>query len=131
MILSDALRASRFKIVVFLAWVLGLVTVLGALMYLIEGPEHGFTSVPRAIYWAIVTLTTVGYGVVVPQTPLGQLLAAFVMILGYCIIAVPTGIVSAELARAPGVVTTESCPECSLEGHEVDAVHCKYCGAAL
>ena len=130
--LGEALRASRYKIVVFLGWVLGLVTILGAMMYLIEGPEHGFTSIPRSIYWAIITLTTVGYGVVTPQTSLGQMMAAFVMILGYCIIAVPTGIVSAELARTPeGPVTTHCCPDCSREGHEVDAVHCKYCGSLL
>lgn len=131
-LLGEALRASRFKIGVFLGWVLGLVTILGALMYLIEGPEHGFSSIPRSIYWAIITLTTVGYGVVTPQTTLGQIIAAGVMILGYCIIAVPTGIVSAELARGPvEEVTTTCCPSCSLEGHDLDATHCKFCGATL
>jgi len=126
-----ALRASRHKITVFLGWILGTVTILGALMYLIEGEESGFTSVPRGVYWAIVTLTTVGYGDITPQTTPGQILSAFVMILGYCIIAVPTGIVSAEIARAPRRVTTEACTHCSREGHDADAEFCKFCGAKL
>ncbi len=113
-VLRKALRASRFKIIVFLETVVVLVIILGTLMYLIEGPEHGFTSIPRGIYWAIVTLTTVGYGDIVPQTVFGQALASFVMIIGYGIIAVPTGIVTAELTRATITqeVTTQVCPFC-------------------
>jgi len=130
--LRAALRASSRKILVFLFTVLTLVLIVGALMYLIEGDASGFTSIPRSIYWAIVTMTTVGYGDITPRTVLGQVLAAFVMILGYGIIAVPTGIVSVELAHArPTSVSTQSCPDCSAEGHDVDARHCKFCGAPL
>lgn len=100
--------------------------IFGALMYLVEGGKHGFTSIPRSIYWAIVTMTTVGYG------DIGQALAALVMILGYAIIAVPTGIVTVELSRAhERKVSTQACPECRLDGHDADATHCKYCGAKL
>lgn len=117
---------------VFLGTVLTLVLVIGALMYLIEGEENGFTSIPRSIYWAIVTMTTVGYGDVAPQTVLGQLLASAVMIIGYAIIAVPTGIVTVELAAATrSAVTTQACPACSAEGHDPDAHFCKYCGERL
>jgi voltage-gated potassium channel len=130
--LARALRASHRKIVVFLSVVLILVLIIGALMYLIEGEPHGFTSIPRSMYWAIVTLTTVGYGDIAPATGLGQTLAALVMILGYGIIAVPTGIVTAELARdAYKPFSTQACPACSAEGHDADAVYCKYCGAQL
>ena len=101
-------------------------------MYVIEGGEHGFTSIPRSIYWAIVTMTTVGYGDIAPQTSLGQALASIVMIFGYGIIAVPTGIVTVEMSQAYGrKVSTQACPECSAEGHDVDASHCKFCGALL
>jgi voltage-gated potassium channel len=101
-------------------------------MYLIEGPEHGFTSIPLSIYWAIVTMTTVGYGDLAPQTVLGRMLASVVMIVGYGIIAVPTGIVTAELTSlARGGVSTQACPVCGLGGHAPDARHCKYCGAPL
>lgn len=128
----DALRASRVKISVFLIAVLTLVIILGTLMYLIEGGENGFTSIPRSIYWAIVTLTTVGYGDISPATAFGQFLASLVMILGYAIIAVPTGIVTSELVREhPAEVTTQSCANCSREGHDSDADFCKYCGASL
>jgi voltage-gated potassium channel len=131
-VLRRALRASSRKIAVFLVTVLTLVLIIGAAMYLLEGPEHGFTSIPLAIYWAIVTMTTVGYGDLAPQTVLGKMLASAVMIVGYGIIAVPTGIVTAELTAAGRrVVTTQSCPACSMEGHDVDARHCKHCGAAL
>ncbi|MEM7310991.1 MAG: ion transporter [Planctomycetota bacterium] len=131
--LSRALRASMRKIFVFVFAVLVLVVILGSLMYLIEGPEHGFTSIPRGVYWAIVTLTTVGYGDISPQTATGQTLASFIMILGYGIIAVPTGIVTAELTHAGAVrpVSGQACPQCSAEGHDADAVHCKFCGARL
>ncbi len=130
-VLSRALRASRPKITVFLVAVATLVVTVGALLYVVEGADSGFTSIPRSVYWAIVTLTTVGYGDIAPQTPLGQFLASIVMITGYGIIAVPTGIVTVELSRSERPVSTQACPVCSAEGHDVDAVHCKYCGAAL
>lgn len=131
-LLLQALRASRKKITVFLFTVFTLVVIFGSLIYLIEGVENGFTSIPRSIYWAIVTLTTVGYGDISPQTGLGQSLAAIIMILGYGIIAVPTGIVSVEMSQAFGrQVSTQSCPECGAEGHDPDARFCKYCGSSL
>ena len=130
--LTQALRASRRKITVFLISVLTMVVIFGCLMYLIEDRESGFTSIPRSIYWAIVTLTTVGYGDIAPQTGIGQTIAAVIMIIGYGIIAVPTGIVTTELAQVyKKEVSTRACPECSAEGHDVDANHCKYCGAEL
>ena len=102
-------------------------------MFMVEGPEHGFTSIPKSIYWAIVTMTTVGYGDLAPQTALGQTLASFIMILGYGIIAVPTGIVSAEMVaqKHKEKITTQVCPHCLKEGHDHDAVFCKYCGESL
>ncbi len=130
-VLIKALKASRPKIVVFLFALLSLTFILGTVMYLIETPEAGFTSIPRSIYWAIVTLTTVGYGDIAPQSVLGQTLASFIMIIGYAIIAVPTGIVGAELAKTKSNTNTQVCPECSLEGHDDNAVHCKYCGNSL
>lgn len=130
--LRQALWASRRKISVFLLTVITTSISVGALMYVIEGEANGFTSIPLSIYWAIVTLTTVGYGDVSPQTPLGQSLAVVLMLLGYGIIAVPTGIVTAELARSPAKPTTSQvCPNCHREGHEPDARFCKYCGTAL
>ena len=115
-----------------MAAVLVLVVIFGSLMYLIEGEGNGFTSIPRSVYWAIVTMTTVGYGDVSPQTPLGQALASVIMIFGYGIIAVPTGIVTVEMSQAfRRDVSTQACPACGAEGHDVDATHCKYCGAAL
>jgi len=130
--LKAALYASTRKIVVFLFAVMAMVVVIGSLMYLIEGMENGFTSIPRSVYWAIVTLTTVGYGDISPQTDLGQFFAAAVMVLGYAIIAVPTGIVSVEMAHASKhPVSTQACPSCSLDGHAFDAKYCKYCGHAL
>lgn len=131
-LLREALRASRAKITVFLGVVLALVVIIGALMYKIEGSESGFTSIPRAIYWAIVTLTTVGYGDIAPKTPLGQFIASVVMIVGYGIIAVPTGMVTAEQTKVGEArVSTRACANCSLEGHDEDATHCKFCGAEL
>ncbi|MCH9649333.1 MAG: ion transporter [Deltaproteobacteria bacterium] len=131
-LLSEALRASGRKITVFLGTVLSLVLIVGALMYLIEGPEHGFTSIPQSIYWAVVTLTTVGYGDIAPQTVMGKLFASVVMILGYGIIAVPTGIVSVELANTMQTSTRQAaCPECGGEGHSDKADFCMYCGGAL
>ncbi|MCD4824546.1 MAG: ion transporter [Phycisphaerae bacterium] len=130
--LRGAFRASRRKIAIFLVTVLTLVVILGSVMYLIEGRENGFESIPHSVYWAIVTLTTVGYGDISPQTGLGRTLAAMIMILGYSIIAIPTGIVSAELVVAgKKKVTTQVCPHCCAEGHDNDAKHCKHCGAKL
>ena len=132
-VLKEALKASRHKIIVFLTTVMSLVVIIGSLMYVIEGPEYGFKNIPTSIYWAIVTLTTVGYGDISPQTPLGQFLASIVMIIGYAIIAVPTGIVTVELAEATRKknTTTQVCPNCLAEGHDKDAKYCKYCGAKL
>jgi voltage-gated potassium channel len=130
-ILKKALRASRGKITVFLFAVVTLIFVIGAIMYVVEGPENGFKNIPTSMYWAIVTLTTVGYGDISPQTPLGQLLASVVMIIGYAIIAVPTGIVSVEIAQANKAATTQVCPNCLKEGHDTDAVFCKYCGSKI
>lgn len=130
-ILIKALKASRAKIVVFLFALLSLTFILGTVMYLIETPESGFTSIPRSIYWAIVTLTTVGYGDIAPQTVLGQTLASVIMIIGYAIIAVPTGIVGAELAKTKSKTNTQACPNCSLEGHDDNAKYCKFCGDPL
>jgi voltage-gated potassium channel len=130
--LVRALRASREKITVFLLVVLTLVLIMGAAMYVIEGKESGFTSIPRSIYWAIVTVTTVGYGDLAPRTWLGQAVAAAAMVLGYSLIIIPTGIFSTELVRASQRrITTQSCPECAREGHDADAVYCKYCSAKL
>ena len=140
--LQAALKASRTKIAVFIYVVLILSVIFGTLMYMVEGEESGFTSIPRSIYWTIVTLTTVGYGDIAPQTNLGQFLATVIMILGYGIIAVPTGIVTAEFTRSKkdGVkndeghmvhVNTQACPNCSAEGHRDDATHCYNCGHPL
>lgn len=127
-----AIRQSRRKIFVFLYTVLTLVIVFGAIMYLIEGPEHGFTSIPQSMYWAIVTLTTVGYGDIAPQTFAGQFVAAGIMVCGYSIIAVPTGIYVAEMANMIRTARdARGCPGCGKTGHDVDAAHCKYCGEAL
>lgn len=132
-VLMTALRASRPKIVVFLVAVFSVVLIVGSLMYLIEGGQanSGFTSIPKSIYWTIVTMTTVGFGDITPQTVPGQVLASMVMIVGYGIIAVPTGIVTAEIAVARRGVTTQRCRNCGAEGHDPDAKHCKYCGTEL
>ncbi|SHK17171.1 voltage-gated potassium channel [Desulfatibacillum alkenivorans DSM 16219] len=132
-VLMGALASSRRKITVFLFAVAAMVVILGSAMYVIEGEKNGFVSIPASIYWAVVTLTTVGYGDISPKTAPGQALAALVMILGYAIIAVPTGIVSAELVKGPGQkkISTQACPQCSKEGHDPDAEYCKYCGAPL
>jgi voltage-gated potassium channel len=130
--LSEALKASRRKIIVFVSTVLTLVLIIGSMMYLVEGPENGFTSIPISMYWAIVTLTTVGYGDLAPQTTAGRVLASAVMILGYGIIAVPTGIVTAELVAAGHQVRSRRvCIGCGLIGHDTDALHCKKCGDTL
>ncbi len=132
-VIINALRASQRKIIVFILSVLTVVVIIGSLMYIVEGEENGFTSIPTSIYWAIVTLTTVGFGDITPHTPMGKALASVVMIMGYGIIAVPTGIVTAELTNAGARkrISNQACPNCSAEGHDPDAVHCKYCGAHL
>ncbi len=130
--LRRALRASREKIAVFLLTVLTLALIMGAVMYLIEGEENGFTSIPRGVYWAIVTITTVGYGDISPHTVLGQGVAALAMILGYSLIIIPTGIFATEMVRiSQREFSPEACPACGREGHQTDAVFCKYCGASL
>lgn len=130
--LRAAMQASARKITVFIGTVLTVVLIAGTMMYLVEGADSGFTSIPRSVYWAIVTMTTVGYGDISPQTPLGQLLASVLMIMGYGIIAVPTGIVTVQLAEAQRLASnTQSCPSCGASGHANDAVHCKYCGHKL
>jgi voltage-gated potassium channel len=130
-VLAGALRASRNKVVVFMATIVILVTILGSAMYLIEGEQAGFTSIPRSVYWAIVTMTTVGYGDITPQSVPGQTLAAIVMILGYAIIAVPTGIVTAEIVEAARnkPLTSRTCMSCLSEGHLMSARYCRECGA--
>ena len=131
-VLGLALRASWRKITVFLVTVVTLVLIVGAMMYLVEGPESGFTSIPQSMYWAIVTMTTVGYGDIAPQTVLGKLLASVVMITGYGIIAVPTGIVTVEMAEAARRGRSPAtCPACGEEDHDADARFCKHCGAGL
>ncbi len=130
--LVDSLKASRHKILIFLLSILTMVTILGTVMYLVEGGENGFDSIPRSIYWAIVTMTTVGYGDISPITTLGQFIASIVMILGYAIIAVPTGIVTNELIKSDTKkISTQACKSCSKEGHDSDAEYCKYCGDKL
>ncbi len=131
--LTRALRDSRAKILVFLFTVLIVAVIAGTLMYLIEGEENGFTSIPRSIYWCIVTLTTVGFGDIAPTTPLGQLLATIIMILGYGIIAVPTGIVTAEYSKGKDYVhvNTQACPNCNAMKHRDDAKYCYECGEEL
>jgi voltage-gated potassium channel len=131
--LVTALKASRYKITIFLFTVLASIVIAGTLMFLVEGPENGFTSIPLGIYWSIVTMTTVGYGDIAPQTPLGQALASILMLLGYGIIAVPTGIVSSEMVqlKRKEVLSTQVCPHCLSEGHDKDAVFCKYCGGKI
>jgi voltage-gated potassium channel len=130
-LLTRALRASRGKIIVFMLFVVLMVTVIGAIMYVIEGDTNpAFQNIPISIYWAIVTLTTVGFGDITPQTSLGRFFSAVVMILGYAVIAVPTGVVTMEMMRHQST-TTQTCPNCSAEGHDDDARYCKYCGSAL
>ncbi len=131
-VLLTALRASRPKITVFLGAVLSTVVIMGSVMYMVEGEANGFDSIPRGMYWAIVTMTTVGFGDITPKTVTGQFIASVLMILGYGVLAVPTGIVSVELAAASRHgINPEACPGCGAEGHDVDAVHCKFCGTRL
>ena len=134
-VLVDALRSSRHKITVFLIAVMISVTIIGSLMYVIEGPKHGFTSIPRGIYWAIVTITTVGYGDMAPKTYEGQALASVLMLLGFSTIVVPTSIVSAEIAKqrdkSSPTLSNKECFGCGMVGHDLNASYCKYCGSRL
>lgn len=133
-VLRRALWSSRRKVIVFISAVTILVTILGSAMYLVEGEENGFRNIPVSIYWAIVTMTTVGYGDLAPQTALGKMLAACVMVLGYGIIAVPTGIVTAEIVETVSGsrdITTRSCPACLSEGHMYESRYCRDCGEKL
>lgn len=128
-ILGEALSNSRHKIIVFLISILTIVVIMGGFMFVIEPDEAGFTSIPRSIYWAIITITTVGYGDIAPVTPLGQALASFIMLFGYAIIAVPTGIVSSEMtAIKKDNIKPFECPGCGETGHERSAKFCKNCG---
>ncbi|MBL7049374.1 MAG: ion transporter [Nitrospira sp.] len=130
--LMSALWASRRKIAVFLFTVLTMIVIFGSLMYLVEGEENGFSSIPKSIYWAVVTLTTVGYGDIAPKTNLGQILASLIMITGYSIIAVPTGIISAEIARAAkNMAKLATCPQCGCAEHASDAKYCKDCASSI
>ncbi|TDB61875.1 ion transporter [Arundinibacter roseus] len=132
--LMQALKASQRKISVFVFAILVICVILGTVMYMVEGGDNGFTSIPRSIYWAIVTLTTVGYGDIAPQTTGGQIIASFIMILGYGIIAIPTGIVTSELSRKESSKESfsgQSCPNCSAEGHQARAKFCYRCGSSL
>ena len=132
--LRRALRASVPKLSVFMLFVLLMVTIIGSVMYLVEGGEEntGFSSIPQSVYWAIVTLTTVGYGDITPTTDLGRFISAIVMMLGYAVIAVPTGIVSVEIFRSKKQpLNTQACRYCGQEGHDDDAIYCKYCGERL
>jgi voltage-gated potassium channel len=135
-LIVEAIRASSARIIVFLLGVSSIVTIIGGLVYVVEGPENGFTSIPKGIYWGIVTLTTVGFGDITPKTPFGQFIASLIMLLGYGVLAVPTGIVTSELTarqlQSKGVGDHHQvCEGCSAEGHDRDARHCKFCGHTL
>ncbi|GAB3650111.1 ion transporter [Echinicola sediminis] len=132
-VLTEALYNSRLKIQVFLGSVITIILVMGTVMFFIEGPESGFTSIPMSMYWAVVTLTTVGYGDISPATPVGQLMASLIMLLGYAIIAVPTGIVTSEINASNNRRRKDlrACHTCHAVGHDEDAYHCKYCGTRL
>ena len=131
--LSLALKNSVYKIIVFIGAVVTIVVIVGAIMYLVEGPENGYENIPISIYWSVVTLTTVGFGDITPQTPLGKFLATLLMLLGYGIIAVPTGIVSSELSKAEKKSNPQvkACPNCNPEDHPADANFCRFCGIQL
>ncbi|MEO9531765.1 MAG: ion transporter [Crocinitomicaceae bacterium] len=131
--LTNALRQSRNKIIVFLFFIVMMVISLGTVMYIVEGGEAGFTSIPRSIYWAIVTMTTVGYGDIAPATPLGQFIASVIMILGYAIIAVPTGIVTNDFIQGnkSKAMNNIACDNCGKDGHDMDAKYCNHCGQKL
>ncbi|MDQ3100443.1 MAG: ion transporter, partial [Bacteroidota bacterium] len=126
-----ALIASRHRLAVFMLAVLAIVSVFGTVIYVVESPDAGFTDIPRSIYWAIVTLTTVGYGDIAPRTGLGQMIASVIMILGYAIIAIPTGMVSVEFARRSAQANDRICPDCGQHGHLDEAMYCQHCGGEL
>ena len=131
-LLIRSMWRSRRKILIFLFFMLVVATLFGSIMYVIEGPKNGFTSIPQAIYWAIVTITTVGYGDITPVTPIGKALAGFAMVIGYSIIAVPTGILTAELANEMRIDRSgKKCRHCGRAGHESDAAHCRFCGGNI
>lgn len=131
-LLLRSLLMARRKIFIFFSTVAILVTIFGALIYVIEGPKNGFTSIHQSIYWAIVTITTVGYGDLIPQTAFGKAIASVTMLLGYSILAVPTGIITAELNQEMNShKSLVKCPNCSQSGHEADALYCKHCGSEL
>ena len=130
-LLFNSLAASRKRITVFVIGVMALVVFIGSAIYVIEGDENGFTSIPISIYWAVVTLTTVGYGDISPKTPLGQAFSVLIMILGYGIIAIPTGIVTHEIVRQSGAVSARACRACGSDGHAENASYCKDCGALI
>jgi voltage-gated potassium channel len=130
-VIVTAMKASKTKIIIFMYFIVIVVSIFGSLMYLIEGSlNSGFDSIPRSIYWAIVTLTTVGYGDISPVTSFGQFVSSVIMILGYAVIAVPTGIVSSEMIKQSkkADLSTQVCHNCHAEGHDKDAIYCKYCG---
>lgn len=129
-VLSQALIQSKDRIIVFLSTITVLSFISGAGMYLVEGPTNGFTSIPQSVYWAITTLTSTGYGDTVPQTPFGKMLAIFIMVMGYSLIIVPTGIITNQLVNS-SAISTQACPYCSKEGHDVNAKHCKFCGSEI
>ena len=129
-VIVDALRSSRYKISVFFFSIIILVTIAGTVMYMVESPESGFTDIPTSIYWAVVTMTTVGYGDIAPATALGKTFASLLMISGYAIIAVPTGIVTAELSKQK-TLNNNACLVCGQEGHDLNAIYCKHCGSKL
>ncbi|MGE0269266.1 MAG: ion transporter [Candidatus Omnitrophota bacterium] len=131
-VLIKASKASKDKILVFLMVIMTITVIMGTVMYLVEGEANGFTSIPRSIYWAIVTITTVGYGDIAPQTVFGQVMASLIMIMGYAIIVVPTGIFSVELSLAARSMNlSRKCPRCELSGHEDDSLYCRFCGGKL
>ena len=133
-LLVDALRSSRRKITVFLFSVITIVIIFGSVMYIVESPDNGFTNIPQSIYWAVVTLTTVGYGDLAPQTNIGKAIAMVIMVMGYGILAVPTGIVTAEMTKAMGhhnKISTNVCEGCGYRWHDDDAHYCKHCGNTL
>ena len=130
-LLLHALYASRAKVTVFFSFMLAITLIAGTLMYLIEGPQNGFTSIPTGVYWAIVTITTLGFGDITPDTHLGRLLTSILVLTGYAIIAVPTGIVTSELSKLGGDDSSDACPSCGVHGHLPDARFCRRCGAPM
>ena len=132
-LLIESFKNSRHKIAVFFFFIVLIVTIMGSIMYIVESPETGFTSIPKSIYWAIVTITTVGYGDIAPQTIIGQSLASVIMLLGYAIIAVPSGIITSEIINSKKHQrrNTQVCSNCNFAEHDDDAEYCKICGEAL